>query len=80
MFGTRKRKLTTILGVVFALAIAGGAYAYWTGAGSGTGTGTVNSGTTVTLLFCGALLCLAGILSFAMGSTEVEPNEAPQGI
>ena len=49
MFGTRKRKLTAILGAVFALAIAGGAYAYWSGAGSGTGTGTVNSGTTVTL-------------------------------
>ncbi len=53
-----------IFATIFSLDVAAGAL------GSAVA-GPIHSGagTTVTLLFCGALLCLAGILSFAMGST-----------
>jgi hypothetical protein len=42
-------RVKTALGVVFALVVAGGAFAYWTGPGSGSGTGAVSSGGTISL-------------------------------
>jgi hypothetical protein len=45
MFKLTKRR-GIALGLIFTLAIAGGAYAYWTAGGSGTGSGSAATGTT----------------------------------
>lgn len=63
-----------IFATIFSLDVAAGAF------GSAVaGPIHAGAGTTVTLLCCGVLLCLAGIISLAMGGTEVEAQQAPQG-
>lgn len=46
MFKSNKRRAGVALGLILALAVAGGAYAYWTAGGSGTGSATAATGTT----------------------------------
>jgi hypothetical protein len=45
----KNKRVKTVLGIVVALAVAGGAFAYWTGVGSGPASGTVAPGGTISL-------------------------------